>query len=125
MNKMLKKSFSVPDETRPIANGKVEVVKLDEFPVIRNTFQPGWRWSESVKPIAKTDSCQVQHVLYLVSGKLAVRMDDGSTTEYAAGDVGMIPSGHDAWVVGNVPCVNLDFGGSTVYAKLSHLSNPL
>jgi mannose-6-phosphate isomerase-like protein (cupin superfamily) len=117
MSKMVKKSFHAPDETRPIAKGKVEVVKLDDFQVIRNTFEPGWRWSESVKPIAKTDSCQVHHILYIISGRIAVRMDDGSTAEFGPGDVGIIPAGHDAWIVGDVPCVNLDFGGSTIYAK--------
>lgn len=117
MNKLLKKNFSAPDETRPIAAGKVEVLKLNEMPVIRNTFEKGWRWSESVKPIAKTDSCQVPHVLYVLSGQLSVHMDDGSTFEYGPGDLGVIPPGHDAWVVGDAPCVNLDFGGSATYAK--------
>lgn len=117
MSKLLKKSLNVPDETRPIAKGKVEVVKLEDFQVIRNTFEPGWRWSESVKPIAKTETCQVPHLLSLVSGRLAVRMEDGSTAEFGPGDVGVIPAGHDAWVVGDAPCVNLDFGGSKVYAK--------
>jgi len=117
MSKLLKKNFNLPDEKRPIAKGKVEVVKLDDLQVIRNTFEPGWRWSESIKPIAKTESCQVPHLLSLVSGRLAVRLDDGSMTEFGPGDVGVIPAGHDAWVVGDVPCVNLDFGGSKGYAK--------
>jgi mannose-6-phosphate isomerase-like protein (cupin superfamily) len=117
MSKLIKKSFTVPDEVRPISKGKVEVVKLDDFQVIRNTFEPGWRWSESVKPIAKTDSCQVRHVLQIVSGRIAVRMDDGSTAEFGPGDVGVIPPGHDAWIIGEVPCVNYDFGGSIAYAK--------
>jgi mannose-6-phosphate isomerase-like protein (cupin superfamily) len=117
MNKLVKKSFNAPDETRPIAKGKVEVVKLDDFQVIRNTFEPGWRWSESIKPIAKTDSCQVQHILHIISGRIAVRMVDGSTAEFGPGDVGVVPAGHDAWIVGDVACVNLDFGGSAVYAK--------
>lgn len=117
MNKLLKKSLNVPDELQPIPKGKVEVVKLEDFQMIRNTFEPGWRWSESVKPIAKTESCQVTHLLSLVSGRLVVRMDDGSTTEYGPGDVGVVPAGHDAWVVGDAPCVLLDFGGSKVYAK--------
>jgi uncharacterized cupin superfamily protein len=117
MNKLIKKSFDAPDEIRPIAKGKVEVVKLGDFQVIRNTFESGWRWSESVKPIAKTDSCQVHHILNIISGRIAVRMDDGSTAEFGPGDVGVIPPGHDAWILGDVPCVNLDFGGSAVYAK--------
>src|SRR5512136_2525811 len=117
MNTMVVKRFDVPDEIRPVSKGKVEVLKLNDLQVIRNTFQPGWRWSESVKPIAKTNSCQVNHTLYIISGRLGARMDDGSTAEFGPGDVGVIPPGHDGWVIGDVPCVNLDFGGSTVYAK--------
>ena len=117
MSKLIKKSFALPDEIRPIPKGRVEVLKLNDLPVIRNTFEPGWRWSESVKPIAKTESCQVFHVLYVLSGRLGARLDDGSTAEFGPGDVGVIPAGHDAWVIGSVPCVNLDFGGSSVYAK--------
>src|SRR3990172_862954 len=110
MTKLVKKRFDTPDETRPIAKGKVEVVKLEEVQVMRTTFEPGWRWSESVKPIAKTDSCQVLHIGYVISGRMVVRMDDGSTAELGPGDVGVIPPGHDAWIVGDVPCVMLDFG---------------
>lgn len=117
MDKMLTKRFDVPDETRLVPKGKVEVVKLNDINVIRNTFEPGWRWSESVKPIAKTDTCQVVHLLYIVSGRLACSLVDGSKVEYGPGDVGAIPAGHDAWVVGTEACVNLDFGGSKVYAK--------
>jgi hypothetical protein len=117
MNKMVVKRFDVPDETRPIPKGKVEVLKLGDVPVIRDIFEPGWRWSESVKPMAKTDSCQVYHVLYVLSGRMVTRMDDGTTAELGPGDVGIIPPGHDGWVVGDVPCVVLDFGGSNVYAK--------
>jgi uncharacterized cupin superfamily protein len=119
MNKMVKKSFNDPDEMRPIPNGKVEYIRLGDVPVIRDTFQPGWRWSESIKPIAKTDSCQVYHLLYVLSGRMATRMDDGSTSELGPGDIGVIPPGHDGWVVGDVPCVVLDFGGSGTYAKPS------
>ena len=117
MDKMLKKHFGVPDETRLVPKGKVEVLKLNDTQVIRNTFEPGWRWSESVKPIAKTDSCQVYHLLYIVSGRLTSSLADGTKVEFGPGDVGVIPPGHDAWVVGNEACVNLDFGGSKVYAK--------
>jgi len=117
MTKMVKKRFDTPDETRPIAKGKVEVVKLEDHQVMRTTFEPGWRWSESVKPIVKTDSCQVHHILYIISGRMAVRMNDGSAAEFGPGDVGVIPPGHDAWTVGDEPCVSLDFGGAAVYAK--------
>ena len=117
MTKLVKKRFDAPDETRPIAKGTVEVVKLEEVQVMRTIFEPGWRWSESVKPIVKTDSCQVHHIGYVISGRMVVRMDDGSTAELGPGDVGVIPPGHDAWIVGDVPCVMLDFGGAATYAK--------
>lgn len=118
MNELMKKRFDMPDEIRPIPNGKVEVIKLGDSQALRSTFQPGWRWSESVKPIAKTDSCQIHHVLYIVSGRIAVRMDDGTTMEFGPGDVAEIPPGHDGWVVGDVPCVNLDFAGAAEFAKV-------
>lgn len=117
MANLAKKSFDAPDETRPVAKGKVEIVKLGEVQVMRTIFEPGWRWSESVKPIVKTDSCQVHHIGYVISGRLTVQMDDGSTAEMGPGEVGVIPPGHDAWVTGDEPCVMLDFGGAAVYAK--------
>ena len=117
MTKMAKKSFDAAYETRPIAKGKVEVVNLDELQVMRTTFEPGWRWSESVKPIVGTDSCQVHHLSYVISGRLAVRMDDGSTAEFGPGDIGVIPPGHNAWVVGDEPEVGIDFRGGAIYAK--------
>ena len=117
MAKMIKKNFNTADETRPVVLGKVEIVNLDDLQVMRTTFQPGWRWSESVKPIVKTDSCQVPHLLYVVSGRMAARMDDGATAELGPGDVGVVPPGHDAWVVGNEPVVAIDFRGGANYAK--------
>ncbi len=117
MVKMIKKSFNTPDETRPIARGSVEVVNFDELQPMRTTFEPGWRWSVSVKPVVKTDSCQVQHLTYVISGRLAVRMDDGTEAEFGPGDVGMIPPGHDAWVVGNEPVVAIDFRGGAIFGK--------
>ena len=117
MSKMIKKNFNAPDETRSMAKGKVEVVNLGEVTVTRTTLEPGWSWSESVKPIVGTDSCQVPHLLYVVSGRLVGRMDDGTTEEFGPGDVAVIPPGHDAWVVGDEPCVALDFQGGATYAK--------
>lgn len=117
MAHLAKKRFDTPDETRPVAKGKAEIVKLDEVQVMRTTFEPGWRWSESVKPIVKTDSCQVHHIGYVISGRMVIRMDDGTTAEIGPGDVGVIPPGHDAWVTGDEPCVMLDFAGAAAYAK--------
>jgi len=111
------KSLDQPDETRPIDKGKVEVVNLDVGSVMRTTFEPGWRWSESVKPVVGTDSCQTDHFGYCISGRLGVRMDDGQEFEVGPGDAMRIPPGHDAWVVGDEPYVGVDFTGGPVYAK--------
>jgi mannose-6-phosphate isomerase-like protein (cupin superfamily) len=111
-----RKSLDQPDETRPVEKGKIEVVELGGGKVLRSTFEPGWRWSECVKPIAGGDSCQVHHFGYCVSGRLKVRMDDGEETEFAAGDAIDIPPGHDGWVVGDEPYVGIDVVG-TEFAK--------
>jgi len=97
--------------------GKVEVLNMGSTQVMRATFEPGWKWSECVKPIAGTDSCQVAHLIYTVSGKMTVRMDDGSEFDVKAGDVTSIPPGHDAWIVGNEKYVGVDFQGAGTYAK--------
>jgi hypothetical protein len=112
------KSFDSPDEVREFkANGRVELVNLESGPVGKSTFEPGWKWSQDVKPLAGTDSCQVPHVGYVLSGRMTVRMDDGSEHEYAPDEAFNIPSGHDAWTVGDEPCVLVDFGGLEGYAQ--------
>ncbi len=117
MVKMQKKSMSSPEETRNFPKGKVELVKLEGVTFGLATFEPGWRWSESVKPIVKTDSCQAPHTNYHLSGKLHVKMDDGSEEEFGPGDIGVVPPGHDAWTVGDEPVVALDITGMVDYAK--------
>jgi mannose-6-phosphate isomerase-like protein (cupin superfamily) len=112
MAKAQRKSLDQPDETRPIERGKVEVVELEPGTVLRTTFEPGWRWSECVKPVVGGDSCQVHHFGYAVSGRLHVRMDDGEELEFAAGDAVNIPPGHDGWVVGDEPYVGIDVVGT-------------
>jgi hypothetical protein len=107
----IKKNFDSPDDVMQIPNGNVDTVKLGAMNAVRSTFNPGRRWSESVKPMAKTDSCQVHHVGYQVAGRLRVRTNDGSEVEYGPGDVYDIPPGHDAWVLGNEPVVMVDFRG--------------
>jgi quercetin dioxygenase-like cupin family protein len=112
------KSFESPDESRPFAaKGKADVVTLATGPVLKGVFEPGWRWSEHVKPIAGTDSCQTAHLGYVLSGRMKVVMDDGSETEVGPGDVFSIAPGHDAWTVGEDACVTVDFGGIEHYAK--------
>ncbi len=117
MKKMEVKGFNKPDEVRAFDKGKVELVKVGGAMVGRAVFQPGWKWSESVKPIAKTKSCEAPHFQYHVSGTLRVRMDDGAERDLKAGDVSLLPAGHDAWVVGNDPVVVVDFQGMLDYAK--------
>ncbi len=114
------KNFDAPDETRPFeGKGSAAVVNVGGRTVGRGTFEPGWRWSENVKPIAGTDSCEVSHLGYCVSGRMRVFMTDGSEGECGPGDVVAIPPGHDAEVVGDEACVFLDFGEFGDYAKRS------
>ena len=111
------KNLNSPDETRSFDHGKMEVVELGNVTVGRATFEPGWRWSEHVKPIAGTDSCQVPHVGYIISGRLGIAMDDGTEQEFGPDEAFVIPPGHDGWVVGDEPCIALDFAGADEYAK--------
>jgi hypothetical protein len=112
------KRFDAPDETRPFeGHGHAEVVQLAGRTIARGVFEPGWRWSENVRPIAGTDSCETSHLGYCVSGSMRVRMDDGAEQVMGPGDVIAIPPGHDAEVVGDEPCVFLDFGEVAQYAK--------
>jgi hypothetical protein len=112
-----KKNFSKPDETRPFDKGKLEIVNVGGTMLGRATFEPGWKWSECVKPIAKTDSCQAAHLGYVISGRMKVVMDDGTQLDYGPGDAMSLPPGHDAWIVGNDQCVVVDFVGFKDYAK--------
>jgi hypothetical protein len=111
------RDFSNPDEVRSPKNTTVELVKLAGGEIGRYTFQPGWRWSECIKPVVRTDSCQVEHVGYVVSGSLHVEHDDGSTGDIAEGSVYRIGPGHDAWVVSDKPVVVVEFQGAATYAK--------
>ena len=112
-----KKSLATPDETRTFEKGKIEVVKLDKGVIGRATFEPGWKWSTCVKPIAKTDSCQTAHFGYIVSGRMKVVMTDGTEAEFGPGDAMNVAPGHDAWIVGNDPCVCIDVTGAEHYAE--------
>lgn len=113
-------NFSKPDEVRRFQNGYVELVNIGGATVGRAVFEPGWRWSTSVKPIVNTHSCEAAHFQYHVSGILRVKMDDGTEFDCKPGDVTMIPPGHDAWVVGNETAVIIDFQGMVDYAKAHH-----
>jgi quercetin dioxygenase-like cupin family protein len=118
MSSLTKKTFDHPDETRSFDKGRLELVTIGGVTFSRVIFEPGWKWSESVKPIAKTHSCQVQHVGYVVSGQMRVRMENGEEQEYGPGDTYIIPPGHDAWIVGDDVYVGVDVSGEmTGYAK--------
>jgi len=110
-------SIDNPQETRPFqSHGHMDVVTLGDFTLGRGVFEPGWRWSNDVKPIAGTDSCQTRHTGFCVSGQMTVQGDDGAEFNIGAGDVVVIEPGHDAWTVGDEACVLLDTGVAA-YAK--------
>ncbi len=112
------KRFDRPDETRPFENhGGVNVLDMAGHTVGRGEFEPGWRWSQDVQPIAGTDSCQTSHLGYCVSGRMRIHMDDGSSSDIGPGDTFAIPPGHDAEVLGDETCVLLDFGEIRDYAR--------
>jgi hypothetical protein len=117
MDKTEHKSFQVPDETREFPRGHAEILDVGGGQVGRLMFEPGWRWSNDVKPIAGTPSCDAPHFQYHVSGRLAILMDDGSEFIAGPGDVTVLPSGHDAWVVGDEPVVTIDWFGAGDYAR--------
>ena len=116
---LVRKSLDTPEETRPFKDGAghLELGAMDEGGVGRATFQPGWQWSKHVKPIAGTDSCQSAHLAYFVSGQMTVRMDDGEEQTFGPGDYMNCPPGHDAWTVGNGPCVVSTGRGSLTTRK--------
>jgi hypothetical protein len=111
------RSFGEPTEIREFPNGRAEILSVGGAEVGRLTFRPGWRWSTDVKPIAGTSSCEAPHFQYHVSGRLHIKMDDGTEFDATAGDITSLPSGHDAWVVGDEPVVVIDWYGASRYAK--------
>jgi quercetin dioxygenase-like cupin family protein len=111
------RNFGDADEVREFPNGRAEILNIGGGEVGRFVFEPGWRWSNDVKPIAGTDSCQAPHFQYHVSGRIAVRMDDGTEIVAGPGDITSLPAGHDGWVVGDEPAVVIDWYGATTFAK--------
>jgi len=114
-----RQALSTPDETRTFLDGKgkVDIVTVGGVQLGRGVFDPGWRWSDHVNPIAGTDSCQSIHTGYVIQGRMLVRMDDGAEVEVGTGDAFYMPAGHDAWVVGDQPCILIDISGMSNYAK--------
>jgi quercetin dioxygenase-like cupin family protein len=115
---MTRRSFDSPDETRAAGSGKAEIINVDDMAMMRITLPPGWQWSKDVKPIANTSSCQAPHFQYVVSGRMHVRMDDGSEEDFGPGDLLVAPPGHDALVTSDdEPFVAIDITGAGVWAK--------
>ena len=111
MTTLFKQNIAQPHETRNFkANGHVDVVTLGSFTLGRGTFEPGWRWSNDVKPIAGTASCTTRHTGVVLSGSMTVLADDGTQVTFQSGDVFVMEPGHDAWVEGNESCIIYDIG---------------
>jgi hypothetical protein len=115
-----RKSFDTADEMRRFPDGRLELIRIGGAKIGRAIFEPGWRWATSVKPIAKTRTCEAPHFQYHVSGVLRVRLDDGTEFDCKPGDVSLLPPGHDAWVVGHEPAVVVDFQGMLDYARATY-----
>jgi hypothetical protein len=111
------KTFLKPDEVREFPNGRAELLNIGAGVVGKLVLQPGWRWSNDVKPIAGTEYCEAPHFQYHLSGRLAIRMEDGAEFIASAGDVTSLPRGHDAWVVGDEAVVVVDWYGASNYAR--------
>jgi len=109
--------FDAPTETREFERGRFELVEIGGLTIGRATYEPGWKWSEHVGPTAETESCEVEHVGLVVSGRAAVRMDDGSEFTLEPGDLFHVPPGHDSWVLSDEPYVSLHFLGAEAYAR--------
>jgi hypothetical protein len=104
-----KKRFEKPDETNSPPKVKIDLVKMSGLSLTKATYMPGWKWSNDIKPIVGTSSCQGHHIGYCLSGHMAGELDDGSGWEFGPGDVFDIPPGHDGWVVGSEPAIILEF----------------
>jgi class 3 adenylate cyclase len=115
--RLQRRRFSEPSDVRTIPHGRIDVVDLDDTVVGRMTYEPGWRWSVDVQPIAGTDTCQYHHLGVTLSGRLRAQMSDGTELELGPGDVFEIPPGHDAWVVGDEPWVSVDFEAMRTYGR--------
>jgi hypothetical protein len=111
------KSHNSPDEIRTPDKTRVEIVRLEGFTVGRFNLGAGWRWSQCILPIVHTESCQLSHVGYAVSGRIVVRLNDGTEKTISAGESYTIPPGHDAWVDGNEPFVAIEIMSAEQYAK--------
>ena len=114
---VVSKNLDAPEEVRKPEKTEISIVRVETTEVGRFTFQPGWRWSECIKPVVGTDSCQAEHLGYAISGRIRVEHEDGTSADIGAGDAYHIAPGHDAWVVGDEPFVGLEFKSAGEYAE--------
>jgi class 3 adenylate cyclase len=112
MPRLQRKSFSTPDQVRKFTLGRVDIVNLDETSIGRFIWEPGWRWSEVVKPVVDTPLCVNRHLGYAIGGHLHVLMEDGTGLDIVAGDAYEIPPGHDAWVIGDAAFDAVEFASA-------------
>jgi class 3 adenylate cyclase len=117
MSGIVSKSFEQPDETITFDHGSTNVLHVGSLAVGREVLDPGWRWSKHVKPIARTDRCEFNHVGYLLTGRLGFESRDGETREISVGDVYEVAPGHDAWVIGDEQVMIIEFQGVLDWAK--------
>ena len=110
------KAFDIPDDTVTFDHGHIQLVTVGSITIGREMLEPGWRWSEHVKPIVGTEWCEFHHAMYLLSGRVRVLMRDGETRDVVAGEVADVGPGHDAWVVGEEPAVSIDIQGVVGWA---------
>ena len=112
-----KRTFDEPDETRTAGTGSSRIINAARVGLMQVTLPPGWQWSKDVRPLTHTDSCQAPHLIYVLSGRIHVRLEDGTEDEFGPTDVGVVPPGHDAWTIGDEPVVYLDVTGNQIWAK--------
>jgi hypothetical protein len=103
------KNLDLPEDKRSFTHGQIQIVRVGERVIGRATLNPGWRWSTDVQPLVGTSSCELAHTAYVISGRMRVRMNDGTEADFGPGDAQYVSPGHDAWVVGDEPCVVVDF----------------
>lgn len=124
MSALEHETFAQPTEVREFPHGRTEFLEVGGSTVARLTLEPGWRWSDDVRPLAGTESCLVPHVQYHVQGRLGIRMDDGTEVVAEPGSVTSLPQGHDAWVVGDEPVVVVDWHGDAGWARSPRAAAP-
>jgi class 3 adenylate cyclase len=121
--KLQKRNLGSPDEVRSVGRGRLELVEMGDAAFGRITYEPGWRWSQDLKPLIGSEWCEIHHVGYCVSGTLHVEMRDGSSMDTVGGDIFEVPPTHDAWVAGDEPWVSVDWTGRRFFGKAPDASS--